>query len=600
MKFAIFEDCLNCAQANSYYFSDPVAEILVQQAEEFDSALKQIEDYHTQGYYVAGYISYQAANALYPNLNLTPGTTPLLHFIAYKSAQKFAAQDLVQLMPEFAHNSPEIKFNYLELASDYDKYQQKFEQVQQQLRLGNTYQLNLTSALSISTNQMSDSVNLYYQLSRSHPVNYAAYLPFASRSVISISPELFFKKAGSTINVRPMKGTIQRGNTPQEDQLNYEFLQNDAKNRAENLIIVDLLRNDLAKFCHTGSVEVPALFAIEEYQSVFQMTSSIKGTIDNTTDFTTIIKGLFPCGSITGAPKLRTMQLIEQIENYPRDVYTGAIGYILPNNDMQFNVAIRTLNSEPVHQQHFKMGVGGGVTVQSTALEEWQEIITKLRFIRKFYQPEFNLIESCLIKSGIIINLEEHLARLKSSADKLIFNCDLEKIRRLIQEYTNLNISIDKRYKLRVELNYLGAVKIEHSIIGDNPESLKVMLSPVKIDSSHGLFCHKSDSILSRGLYTQLDRDYKPSGIDELIFINQDGVITEARYHNVIIEYRGKWLTSPINQGLLDGIYRANLLRTGKISEQAISEQMLYDADEVYLCNDVRGMIRCNLVRGKE
>jgi para-aminobenzoate synthetase/4-amino-4-deoxychorismate lyase len=600
MKFAIFEDCLNCAQANSYYFSDPVAEILVQQAEEFDSALKQIEDYHTQGYYVAGYISYQAANALYPNLNLTPGTTPLLHFIAYKSAQKFAAQDLVQLMPEFAHNSPEIKFNYLELASDYDKYQQKFEQVQQQLRLGNTYQLNLTSALSISTNQMSDSVNLYYQLSRSHPVNYAAYLPFASRSVISISPELFFKKAGSTINVRPMKGTIQRGNTPQEDQLNYEFLQNDAKNRAENLIIVDLLRNDLAKFCHTGSVEVPALFAIEEYQSVFQMTSSIKGTIDNTTDFTTIIKGLFPCGSITGAPKLRTMQLIEQIENYPRDVYTGAIGYILPNNDMQFNVAIRTLNSEPVHQQHFKMGVGGGVTVQSTALEEWQEIITKLRFIRKFYQPEFNLIESCLIKSGIIINLEEHLARLKSSADKLIFNCDLEKIRRLIQEYTNLNISIDKRYKLRVELNYLGAVKIEHSIIGDNPEFLNIMLSPVKIDSSHGLFCHKSDSNLSRGLYTQLDRDYKPSGIDELIFINQNGIITEARYHNVIIKYRESLLTSPTNQGLLGGIYRANLLRAGKISEQAISEQMLYDADEVYLCNDVRGMIRCNLVRREE
>jgi para-aminobenzoate synthetase/4-amino-4-deoxychorismate lyase len=345
---------------------------------------------------------------------------------------------------------------------------------------------------------------------------------------------------------------------------------------------------------------VPALFAIEEYQSVFQMTSSIKGTIDNTTDFTTIIKGLFPCGSITGAPKLRTMQLIEQIENYPRDVYTGAIGYILPNNDMQFNVAIRTLNSEPVHQQHFKMGVGGGVTVQSTALEEWQEIITKLRFIRKFYQPEFNLIESCLIKSGIIINLEEHLARLKSSADKLIFNCDLEKIRRLIQEYTNLNISIDKRYKLRVELNYLGAVKIEHSIIGDNPEFLNIMLSPVKIDSSHGLFCHKSDSNLSRGLYTQLDRDYKPSGIDELIFINQNGIITEARYHNVIIKYRESLLTSPTNQGLLGGIYRANLLRAGKISEQAISEQMLYDADEVYLCNDVRGMIRCNLVRREE
>lgn len=597
MKFAIFEDCLNQSQTTSYFFSDPRAEIIAHSQHEFDIALEQIERYRAQGFYIAGYISYHAASAIYSKLKLATSTQPLVHFVAFAHAQKFAAQDLIQLRPELSQDNPLIKFNYLELASDYDEYQQRFEQVQQQLQLGNTYQLNLTAPLNISTQESINPFNLYYQLSRSHPVRYAAYLPFDPTTTISISPELFFKKTDSTISVRPMKGTIQRGNTPQEDKIKRNFLSSDAKNRAENLIIVDLLRNDLAKFCQTSSVKVPTLFAIEEYQSLFQMTSSIEGTIDNATDFATIIKGLFPCGSITGAPKLRTMQLIEQIENYPRDIYTGAIGYILPNNNMQFNVAIRTLSSESTCPKQFKMGVGGGITVQSNATEEWQEIMTKLRFVRKFYQPDFNLIESFLIKDGMIINLEQHLARLKSSADKLIFNCDIDKIRASIQEYIKSNISTDQRYKLRLELNHCGEVKIEHTLIAENPEFLTVMLSPVEIDSRHDLFCHKSDSTITRGVYTQLDSDYKSQGVDELIFINRNGIITEARYHNVIIEYRGEWLTSPINQGLLGGIYRANLLREKKISEQPITEQMLYEATAVYLCNDVRGMIHCNLIR---
>lgn len=596
MKFTIFEDCLNYSQTTSYYFSDPRAEIIAHNQHEFDVALEQIEHYRAQGFYIAGYISYSAANAIYPKLKLAASTQPLLHFIVYAQAQNFAAQDLIQLRPELNQESSEIKFNYLELASDYNEYQQKFEQVQQQLQLGNTYQLNLTAPLNISTQESIDPLNLYYQLSRSHPVRYAAYLPFGSTTTISISPELFFKKTDSTISVRPMKGTIERGNTIQEDNQNREFLQNDNKNRAENLIIVDLLRNDLAKFCHTGSVKVPTLFAIEEYQSLFQMTSSIEGTINNTTDFATIIKGLFPCGSITGAPKLRTMQLIEQIENYSRDVYTGAIGYILPNNNMQFNVAIRTLSSKSTGQKQFKMGVGGGITVQSNVTEEWQEMMTKLRFVSKFYQPDFKLIESFLVKDRSIVNLNEHLKRLQSSADKLMFSCNVEAIRNTLLAYTRSNILTDACNKLRLELDYHGEVKIEHGLIAENPEFLTVMLSPAKIDSMHGLFCHKTDSVITRGVYTQLDRDYKPQGVDELIFINQNGIITEARYHNMIIEYCGEWLTSPIDQGLLGGIYRANLLREKKISERPITEQMLYKATAVYLCNDVRGIIRCNLV----
>ncbi|RTL12400.1 MAG: aminodeoxychorismate synthase component I [Neisseriaceae bacterium] len=596
MKFAIFEDCINHTQATSYYFSGYHAEIIAHTSHEFDATLKQIEHYQADGFYLAGYVSYHAANSIYPKLTLKPSATPLLHFMVFTQAQQFAAQDLIQLRPELSQDTPLLKFNYLELNSDYDGYQQKFEQVQQQLKSGNTYQLNLTTPINISIKERVNPLNLYYQLSRSHPVTYAAYLPFDNTTIMSISPELFFKKTASTISVRPMKGTAPRGNTIQEDNQNREFLQNDNKNRAENLIIVDLLRNDLAKFCQTGSIEVPALFAIEKYQSVFQMTSSIQGTIENTTDFATILKGLFPCGSITGAPKLRTMQLIEQIENYPRDIYTGAIGYILPNNDMQFNVAIRTLKMANNTQQ-ITMGVGGGITIQSQAKEEWQEITTKLRFVRKFYQPDFKLIESFLVKDYLVINLTEHLKRLQSSADKLIFKCNIEVIKNELLSYTASNILTEASYKLRLELDYCGEIKIEHSLIAKNPEALTVMLSPVKIDSSHGLFCHKTDSAVTRGVYTQIDQEHKPQGVDELIFVNQDSIITEARYHNVIIEYHHELLTSPINQGLLGGIYRANLVHEGKIKELPITKQMLDEATAIYLCNDVRGMIRCNLIR---
>ena len=188
----------------------------------------------------------------------------------------------------------------------------------------------------------------------------------------------------------------------------------------------------------------------------------------------------------------------------------------------------------------------------------------QITFVRKFYQPDFKLIESFLVKDYLVINLTEHLKRLQSSADKLIFKCNIEVIKNELLSYTASNILTEASYKLRLELDYCGEIKIEHSLIAKNPEALTVMLSPVKIDSSHGLFCHKTDSAVTRGVYTQIDQEHKPQGVDELIFVNQNSIITEARYHNVIIEYHHELLTSPINQGLLGGIYRANLVHEGK------------------------------------
>lgn len=596
MKFAIFEDCLQPEQEFSYYFSDPIAEVVIYQGSDFAAGLVEIEQLRKSGLYLAGYIAYTATDALYDKLRLSvDNEQPLLHFVAYKTAQKFASQNLEQLYPEILHNNSKWSFNYFELKSNYVEYLTKFNQVQQHLIAGNSYQLNLTLPLDLSTNH-SDLFAIYYQLSRSHPVAYSSYLPFAPQSLISISPELFFKKNVNQIFVRPMKGTMPRGATESEDLANAEFLAQDAKNRAENLIIADLLRNDLAKFCVGSSVKASDLFAIEKFQSLFQMTSKIQAEVPTTISFAEIISGLFPCGSITGAPKLRTMQLIEQIEGYSRGAYSGAIGYILPNNDMQFSVAIRTLSADNKKPQQFKLGVGGGITVKSDPVEEWAEIGTKLSFIRRFYRPSFNLIESFLVSDGIIVNLADHLQRLNNSAQKLGFKCMPTKIQLNLIDYVVKYCKPNERSKLRLELNFAGEVKIEHVAIGENPDLLRVAIHHAAIDTQHGLFLHKTDSSLTRGLYTQIDQKYKPRSVDELIFVNQNGFVTESRYHNLIIDYNGTLITPPVAHGLLPGIYRQKMLGIGNLTEQDITPAMITRARTVYLCNDVRGLIKCQLL----
>lgn len=596
MKFAIFEDCLQPEQECSYYFSNPIAEVLVYQNGDLIAGLDKIEQLRQSGLYLAGYIAYSAAAIWYDKLSLSQDNEqPLLHFVAYKTAQKFASQNLWQLHPELLQNNSEFDFNYFELKSNYVEYLTKFNQVQEHLIAGDSYQLNLTLPLNLSTNNL-DLFAVYYQLSRSHPVAYASYLPFAPQSLISISPELFFKKIVNQIFVRPMKGTMPRGDTEGEDLSNAKFLANDAKNRSENLIIVDLLRNDLAKFCVGSSVKASDLFAIEKFQSLFQMTSKIQAEVPATISFVEIISGLFPCGSITGAPKLRTMQLIEQIEGYSRGAYSGAIGYILPNNDMQFSVAIRTLSADNKNPQQLKLGVGGGITVKSNPVEEWDEIATKLNFIRKFYRPNFSLIESFLVADGVIINLADHLQRLNNSAQKLGFKCLLTKIQHDLLDFIVKFCRPDERYKLRLELNFAGEIKLEHSIIGENPSLLRIAVHAVRINTGHGLFLHKTDSVLTRGLYTQIDQECKPAMVDELIFVNQDGFVTESRYYNLIIDYNGVLMTPPTIHGLLPGVYRQKMLEIGNLIEQGITPVMLEQANAIYLCNDVRGLVKCQLI----
>lgn len=587
MTIAIFEN--STTHKDTKVFSGPLKSIIAFNKNELIKSLNEIDIQRKRGYYLAGYISYDAIFYLNDKLNhLRPITSlsPLVHFEVFSKLDNHIPENITNPLDK----NP-LRINFLAISDDYNSYNNKFNQVIKNLELGNSYQINLTSDVKIETTD-NDLLNLYYKLTRSHPVPYAAYLNYSPISIASISPELFFKKSGNKIMVKPMKGTYQRGLSGDEDKINYNTLKNDEKNISENLIIVDLLRNDLAKIAETGSVNATKLFDVETYNSVFQMTSTIEANITMETSFLEIVKALFPCGSITGAPKLKTIELIEEIEDYNRNVYTGAIGYIMPNNDMLFNVAIRTISKK---NNSLSIAVGGGITINSQAQEEYEEMKTKLNFVKKFYKPDFELIESLLYSQGDYRNLTDHIDRISSSSQKLFFSCNSNKIYYILKEYSS-QLENDKNYKVRIALSYKGNFEISHTEIGRNPEIINLGVLAQNIDSSHELFKHKTTSKYTRKIYDELHEKYKAEHIDEILFINNKNHITESRYHNLIVVIDNQWITPPIDDGLLAGIYRKKLIEAGKLIEQHITLDTMKSAQEVYLCNDVRGLIKCNLM----
>lgn len=585
MKFAIFEDILD---NTSLIFTEVHSEIIAHNESELDDAFTKLNNL-PDSLYAVGYVSYELSNHTHKQQN------PLLHFVVYTQKTTIKSHELQNNLAQFIEikdNNITQKINFIESEIDYQKYQTLFHQVIDNLRQGNSYQINLTQRFKLDL-QHTDKFLLYHQLSRHNPVKYAAYLPFDYDTIISISPELFFRKQHNKITLNPMKGTAKRSYNHVEDLLIKQQLQSDEKNRSENLIIVDLMRNDLAKIAKTGTVKVERLFHIEEYKTVYQMTSEISAIVDDNIDLKEIFSALFPCGSITGAPKKRTMELIQQIEPSQRGIYTGAIGYRNSKDDMLFNVAIRTI-SDYGASNFASVGAGGGITINSTANDEWHEIKTKLKFITRFYEPDFTLIESLLIKNNLICNLTEHLQRLQSSANKLLFDYDINKVTTELNDFIKHNIlQASRQYKLRLELRYDGDCKFEVDEIQNITKKYRVMLLSHTLDTSHPLFQHKTTSPIVRGLYTNLDYSYKPEGIDEIIFMNTQQEITESRFYNIIIEYNNKLITPPLTCGLLNGIYRQQMINQSKLCEMVITADMLMSASKIFLCNDVRGLIEC-------
>jgi para-aminobenzoate synthetase/4-amino-4-deoxychorismate lyase len=428
---------------------------------------------------------------------------------------------------------------------------------------------------------------------------YSAYIRTGGRAILSFSPELFFHLDGQRITTQPMKGTAPRGRTLREDKRQAAWLQSDGKNRAENIMIVDLLRNDLGRICTIGSVAVPHLLRVETYNTVLQMTSTITGTLAHRTNYAQIFASLFPCGSVTGAPKIKAMEIINQLEGTPRGIYTGSIGYIAPQtantpDHALFNVAIRTIVLE---QGHGIMGIGSGIVHDSSAVEEAAECKVKAHFLTA--QPQaFDILET-ILWDGDYRHLEKHLQRMAASARYFGYLWDEERIR---AELTNVGAGLaaapqGSRYKVRLRLNRQGELLCESHLMQKTTanEQLVVALSAERTDSRDRMYFHKTTY---RPLYERAQRFAQEHGYADVIFLNEKGEVTEGAISNVFIEHAGKLLTPPVECGLLAGVYRQCVLEEYSNAQEAVlSVDDLLAGEKVYICNALRGLREVRIVR---
>ena len=455
-----------------------------------------------------------------------------------------------------------------------DEYDQSVTRIRELIAAGDTYQVNYSFPLTSVFN--GDAFAWYRDLCLAQGAQYSVYLDLGRYKVLCLSPELFFERRGNHVITRPMKGTVRRGRWPAEDRELAHWLANSAKDRAENVMIVDLLRNDLGKVSVPGSVRVSSLFDLERFETVWQMTSTVESTLRDGTSLVDLMRALFPCGSITGAPKIRTMQIIRELERFPRGAYTGAIGLLKPGGDCVFNVAIRTVVID-TETGVATFGVGGGVTIDSTAEREYEECLVKSRFLHS--KPvEFQLFESILLEDGDYFLLEDHIARLKDSAEFFGFAFQVTRINADLER-----IAIENpqgSFKVRLTLWKDGRIETSLTPIELLEEVKKLELATEPVDSSDRFLFHKTT---------------RRPGSDNVIFWNEKGEITESSIANVVVEIDGELFTPPIECGLLPGVFRNHLLAEGKIKERVITIEEFKRANEFFLINSVRKWIRVHL-----
>ena len=435
-----------------------------------------------------------------------------------------------------------------------------------------------------------DPVALYSALRRKQRVEYGALIGAGDFQVLSLSPELFFRREGKHLTSRPMKGTAPRGRTPREDARLKTWLTVDEKQRAENLMIVDLLRNDLGRIAKIGSVEVTDLFTVETYRTVHQMTSGITAELRADMGLKDMLKALFPCGSVTGAPKVRAMEIIRELEAHPRGVYTGAIGHIAPNGDSQFNVAIRTLFIDA--DGAGEMGIGSGVVSDSKADAEFEECLLKAHFLTKADAP-FELIETIRWERGLGFHLlERHLVRLQSSAVHFGYPYDRGKVLgALSAEVEKLDADV---HMVRLLLAEDGTITVTSTRIElpSRDTVWRFAISDQRVDEKDPLFFHKTTR---RQFYDrEMERQKAATGCDEVVFLNKKGELTEGTRTNLFLELDGRLFTPALTCGLLPGTLREELidLPRAAASEAVLTLADLARADRIYLGNSVRGLIR--------
>jgi para-aminobenzoate synthetase/4-amino-4-deoxychorismate lyase len=559
-------------------YREPVQVIVADDLDEVIPALERIRSGLRTGKHAAGYLAYEAGHAFDPKLRASfrPAYGPLLYFGLF---DRFESPDICALLP-----SPASAFIGLLLPRvSQGQHEAAVSKVHEHLFAGDFYQANLTFGCDVAV--AGAPLALYARLRRSSQAGWGGVILHDDRAIISLSPEQFFTLRRGMVEARPMKGTAPRRSIEAADIAEAAALAADEKQRAENLMIVDLMRNDIARISIPGSVEVPDLFQIETYPTVHQMISRITAMLRPECDAIDIIRTIFPCGSVTGAPKIAAIEALRQLEEEPRGAYTGSMGWIEPHRsgnpgDAAFNVMIRTLEwLRPSAKA--RLGLGSGLVVDSKPSDEWDECLLKGDFVRREGQ-DFDLIETMRFDpSEGIVDLDRHLDRMRNSAADLDFQFDRHAARNELQAAT---FGRKQRAMVRLLLSRSGAMAIQAKPY-DDPEELpvRVAVRPLPVDPSDFRLRYKTTD------RRFLDLARKREDAYETVFVDPDGQLTEGSRTSIFVERDGKLLTPPLSRGLMPGILRAKLIEEGKAEEAELTPADL--GQGFYIGNVIRGLI---------
>ncbi|MBU9564484.1 aminodeoxychorismate synthase component I [Burkholderia multivorans] len=612
-SFALLDDCDSTASArSSRLYSGFVRERVCTDPARLDALDAALAQDLRDGLHAVVVGDYEFGRNLQ---RAQPGHAPL-RFLLYARCERLSRAEVdAWLAAQDGADTPSIAgVAHVRKSVTRDAFGAAIAAVHDALRAGDSYQINYTYRLNFDV--FGTPLALYRRLRARQPVRYGALIALPDGAwVVSCSPELFVEKHGELLRARPMKGTAPRSADPQQDAASAAFLANDPKNRAENVMIVDLLRNDVSRIARTGTVRVPALFSVEPYASVWQMTSTVEAGWRDGTTFADMLRALFPCGSITGAPKHKTMQLIDAIETTPRGLYTGTIGWLdAPREaaaacgDFCLSVAIRTLTldappaSAPAGDDRRRgtMGVGAGIVLDSVVADEYAECELKARFLTDA-DPGFQLFETtCATRADGIRHVDRHLARLQRSADAFGFRFDADALRRAIDARCAA-LDGDGPYRMKLSLAKDGTLDIVAAALKPLPAG------PVRVwlAADHGFApTRANDALLLHKTTRRADYDRawqaaEALGGFDMLFVNERGELTEGGRSNLFVKLDGQWVTPPLASGVLPGVMRAVLLDDPAFGavERIVTRDDLARAQALLLTNALRGAVDAVLMK---
>jgi len=586
--------CRDERYGDSLLFSDPVETLKLCDGVDIAAWFSRLESWLEQGYALAGWLGYEAGYLFDPVLSDCAwpgdGRSVLGWFGVYRSPERFEREALEAEEAEALTRGCKISGFGFEF--DEPEYCRRISRLRDEIAAGNVYQANFTGRCRFGFEGAPEA--LYVAMKRRQPSPWSAFLNTGDRLVLSFSPELFFVRENRLIETMPMKGTAPRRERHEDDLAEKAGLSKCEKNRAENLMIVDLLRNDLGRICTTGSVQASGLFETQTYPTLHQMVSTVRGELREKTPVRELFRALFPSGSVTGAPKIRAMKLIRELEKSPRGVYTGAVGFMLPEGRMAFNVAIRTIE---LSGKNGLYGTGSGIVWDSDPHQEYLECMLKTRILSGVVTDSVpGIFETMQWNGGEYLLLDDHLERLESSASVLGFVFDRSVILEALDSTHDEFRKSGGRNRIRLTLYRDGRVSVDSEpFVPDlSGNSVRVCVAAERVDSGDPLLRLKT-TVRERN--ERAFRDALDRGFAEALFLNERGEITEGCISNVLLRIDGCWYTPPEDSGLLNGVYRRYLLRTRPwIREHVIMLDDLHRAEMVMICNSLRGLRRAEVV----